>query len=479
MRPLSVPRSRIALAALMSCTAWLAGCASFELEPSIARSNEALAPFTQGELALARTEAQQAQRTQAAAQLLGQPLAQQAAVRLALLNSPALQALLAQHGAEGAATAQAGRISNPVLSLERLRTGQELDIGRSLSFGLLDVLTLPARQRLAEQKLAQHQLKLSAEVVEQVTQIRQAWVRAVAARQLSVYADLVLDSAEVSAELARRMQQVGNFNRLTRARQQAFYADAATQAASARHQALAGREALIRLLGLNEAQAQAMTLPERLPDLPLQAQSPEAVARHASSERLDVQLARAQFNAQAQAQGLTGLTSLIDIELGLIRNTTLDADHRATSRGGELSLRLPLFDSGSLQRQGMSASTLATARQLEAVVRAAGSHLRESYSAYRTAHDIARHYRDEVIPLRKTMADENLLRYNAMLIGVFELLADARDQVGTVMSALQAEQQFWLADAALQASLMGKPVGLGMSMTGPAASSSAPSPAGH
>lgn len=477
MRPLSVPRSRIALAALMSCTAWLAGCASFELEPSIARSNEALAAFTQGELALASTEAQQAQRAQAAAQLLGQPLAQQAAVRLALLNSPALQALLAQHGAEGAATAQAGRISNPVLSLERIRTGQELEIGRSLSYGLLDVLTLPARQRLAEQKLAQQQLKLSAEVVEQVTQIRQAWVRAVAARQLSVYADQVLDSAEVSAELARRMQQVGNFNRLTRARQQAFYADAATQAASARHQALAGREALIRLLGLNEAQAQAMTLPERLPDLPLQAQSPEAVARHASSERLDVQLARVQFNAQAQAQGLTGLTSLIDIELGLIRNTTLDADHRATSRGGELSLRLPLFDSGSLQRQGMSASTLATARQLEAVVRAAGSHLRESYSAYRTAHDIARHYRDEVIPLRKTMADENLLRYNAMLIGVFELLADARDQVGTVMSALQAEQQFWLADAALQASLMGKPVGVVLSS--PAASSSAPSPAGH
>jgi len=477
MKPLTVPRSRIALVALMSSTAWLAGCASFELEPSIARSNQALAAFTQGELALARTEAQQAQRAQAAARLLGQPLSQDAAVRLALLESPALQALLARHGAEGSATAQAGRISNPVLSLERLRTGQELEIGRSLSFGLLDLLTLPARQRVAEQKLAQQQLKLSAEVLEQVTQIRQAWVRAVAARQLSLYADQVLDSAEVSAELARRMQQVGNFNRLTRARQQAFYADTSTQAASARHQALAAREALTRLLGLNDVQALAMTLPERLPDLPAQAQNPEAVARQASGQRLDVQLARAQFNAAAQAQGLTGITSLIDIELGLIRNTTFDADHRATSRGTELSLRLPLFDSGSLQRQGMSDSTLAAARQLEAISRAAGSHLRESYSAYRTAHDIARHYREEVIPLRKTMADENLLRYNAMLIGVFELLADARDQVGTVMSALQAEQQFWLADAALQASLMGQPVG--MALAGPAPSSSAPSPAGH
>ena len=44
-----------------------------------------------------------------------------------------------------------------------------------------------------------------------------------------------------------------------------------------------------------------------------------------------------------------------------------------------------------------------------------------------------------------------------MLIGVFELIADSRDQVSSVMAAIAAEQQFWLADAALQASLMGKP----------------------
>ncbi|WP_244954565.1 hypothetical protein [Sphaerotilus sulfidivorans] len=40
---------------------------------------------------------------------------------------------------------------------------------------------------------------------------------------------------------------------------------------------------------------------------------------------------------------------------------------------------------------------------------------------------------------------------------MFELLADSRDQVSTVMAAIDAEQQFWLADAALQASLIGRP----------------------
>ena len=63
-----------------------------------------------------------------------------------------------------------------------------------------------------------------------------------------------------------------------------------------------------------------------------------------------------------------------------------------------------------------------------------------------------------------------------MLISVFELLADSRDQVNSVMAALNAEQQFWLADAALQASLIGKPTSTGVSGGGAAAAEAG---AGH
>jgi outer membrane protein TolC len=89
----------------------------------------------------------------------------------------------------------------------------------------------------------------------------------------------------------------------------------------------------------------------------------------------------------------------------------------------------------------------------------AASQVRESYGAYRTTYDLARHYRDEVVPLRKTISDEMLLRYNGMLIGVFELLADSREQVATVMQAMEAQRDFWLADAALNAALIGRPLG--------------------
>ena len=90
-------------------------------------------------------------------------------------------------------------------------------------------------------------------------------------------------------------------------------------------------------------------------------------------------------------------------------------------------------------------------------MRDAASTLRESYSAYRTAFDVARFYESEILPLQEMIAEENVLRYNGMLIGVFELLADARRQVGIVQSAIDANEQFWMSDAALSATLIGSP----------------------
>lgn len=445
----------------------LSGCASISSEQTVARVNDEAASFTEGRLVLARTDAEREKRSSAARELLAKPLGQREAVQLALANSPALQALLAQGWAESADAAQVGRIANPIFSFERMVAGDSLDIGRSLAFGLLDVLTVPARQGVANRRIEQSLLRLTTEVVDQVTQVRQAWVRAVAAGQTLKYAQQVFDSAEASAELARRMQSVGNYNRITRAREQSFYADAATRLATATHQATAAREELVRVLGLDETQAQALQLPERLPDLPKQALEPQAVAAMTTRGRLDLRLAQAALEASAKAQGLTRVTSFTDIELTARRNTAFDnaAGSRSTARGYEVGVRLPLFDWGGMQRDAWSARTLAAANQLEATVRIAGSSLRESYSAYRTAYDIARHQRDEVIPLRKVIAEENQLRYNGMLIGVFELMADARDQVGTVMAAIDAEQQFWLADAALQASVIGRPTSTNLAAT--------------
>jgi outer membrane protein TolC len=441
----------------------LAGCASIDIDQTLADTNASTAGLTQGKLTLARTQDERQARDQLANSLLDKPLSMDDAVQLALANSPAVQTLIAQSWADMATANQGGRIANPLFTFEHMRLGSELELNRLLSFGLLDLLTLPRRQSIAASQVAQARVQLSVRVVDQVSQVRQAWVRAVAAQQQLSYAGQVNRSAQASAELARRMQEVGNFNKLQRARQHVFYADATAQLAVAGQAALSAREELVRQLGLTDAQALQLKLPERLPDLPAAPRDAATLSTTALDQRLDVQMAKLQLDAAGKSQGLNLIKSLVDVDLGLrhdtVFNTTTGA--RDTRRGYELDIRLPLFDWGDAQRAAMNAQALAAANRYDSVTRSAGSQLRESYGAYRTAYDLARHYRDEIVPLRQAMAEENVLRYNGMLIGVFELLADSREQIASVMAAINAQQQFWLADAGLSSSLLGKPMAMG------------------
>jgi outer membrane protein TolC len=460
-------RRALRLTAIAFAAAFLAGCASVGIEDALKDTNTNAQQFTGGKLELSRTQEQRDRRAALSQELLAKPLSQSDAVQLALANSPSVQALIAQSWGDIAAANQTSRLPNPIFTFERMRLNSELEFGRLLSFGLVDLILLPQRLSISKGQANQAKVQLTGVVVDQVTQVKQAWVRAVAAKQSLQYAEQVNKSAQASAELARRMQLIGNFSKLQRARQQVFYADATTQLAMAQHATTAVCEELIRILGLNDEQAAKLALPERLPDLPKTPREAKEVAATATEQRLDVQLARAQLDVAGRSQGLNLLSTFTDVEVGGRRDTVFDnaAGTKSTRRGFELDIRLPLFDWGSAQRDALNAQSLVAANRYDAAVRGASSQLREGYSAYRTAYDISRHYRDEIVPLRQAMADENVLRYNGMLIGVFELLAEARDQISSVTNAINAQQQFWLADAALAASVMGKPTSMGNSMS--------------
>lgn len=454
----------------------LSSCATLDIDEAMGRTSSSLEGFTDAELILKRTRSDNEHADAIVDELLNAPLTQSGAIQVALANSPAFQAKLANNWAGAAQSAQAGRIANPMLALERLEIGSETELTALLSFGLLDVFTLPARQRRAKSELARAQVSLTADVVSHITDVRQSWVKAIATEERLQYAQQVFDSAEASAELAEGMQLAGNFSRLDRARQQTFYTDAATAITTATHDVLAAREALIRMLGLSAEQIERLQLPERLPGLPDTPRSTKEVGRVATADRLDVQLAEASLKSAARAQGLNTVFSYTDIELGILRQRIEDDGERTTGDGYEISVGLPVFDWGGMKRAAMNAKTLAAANILEATLGGAASTLRESYSAYRTAFDVARFYQSEVLPLQEMIAEENVLRYNGMLIGVFELLADSRRQISIVQSAINANEQFWMSDAALKATLVGNPT---MAAVGAVGGAVADAGAGH
>ena len=266
------------------------------------------------------------------------------------------------------------------------------------------------------------------------------------------------EAASIGAELARRIQLVGNSSKLQAARQQLWYAQATVQLAQARDEAQSAREALVRALGLDSVQAQALRLAARLPDLPAAPKAYDQTMEQAWQTRLDLRMARAAWDGAQAARSLGQWTSRGDLEIGLHHALEQDPHGSNVRRGLELDIALPLFDDGSLRRAGLDARSLALALQVQATERQAASQLRESYAHYRSTYELARQYRDELLPLRKTMSEETLLRYNGMLVSVFDLLVDAQEQITLVRAALAAQQQFWLADAALQAALVGKPL---------------------
>ncbi len=452
------PQQRLIAAAIAALL--LGGCASTAVRENFSSAQDFTRERLGADLRWLETDEARRQAQAEVDALLQKPLSADGAVRVALAYSPSLQVMLFEGAASSARAAQSARLPNPIFTFERLvRNGggvRELEINRMLAISVLDLFLLPARMRVAGFEQHQARLKLTGDIVQGALDTRQAWVRAVAAQQSLQYAEQVKRAADASAELARRMQQVGNFNKLQRAREQVFAADAVAQLARARQTALTTREGLIRALGLNDAQARALQLPERLPDLPRAPIDERNALQSAIDQRLDVSMARAALEFSAREQGLTQITSVVNgFEIAGVYNSET---FRAPQKGYELVVPLPIFDFGDALRTGAQARYMAQLNRTAQLAVSAASEVRQSYGAYRTTYDIARHYGDEIVPLRKAIAEENVLRYNGMLIGVFELLADAREQIGSVVQAIEAQRDFWLADAALQGALIGRPM---------------------
>ena len=384
--------------------------------------------------------------------LLSKPLSAETAVQIALLNSPALKASFAELGLSEAEFVQSGRLRNPSFGFSRVRGGSDKEIERSVGFDIAGLLTMPARHRIEQRRFEQAKLQAASGAVQLAADTRRAYYMAVAAAQSAAFAEQVRGAADASATLAANMAKVGNWSKLDQARERAFYQDAQTQLARTRHEAAASRERLIRLLGLWGEQ-QNFTLPDRLPDLPAQPQDAGNAEARALSQRLDVLAARHDVDATAAALGLNKVSRFINVfDAGYTNKSSTGAPRE---NGYEVTLELPLFDWGGASVARAEAVYMqAVHRTADTAVRAR-SEVREAYSAYRTTYDIARHYRDDVVPLRKQISDEVLLRYNGMLASVFELLADSREQLASVNAAIESQRDFWIAESELHSAING------------------------
>jgi outer membrane protein TolC len=448
-------RSPTRLAA-WAAVALLAGCAGFSPDGGFDAVRATTKERIEQDPRWLRTEADADSARGEIRKLLAAPLTADAAVQIALLNNRGLQATYADLGIAEADLVQAGRLRNPGFVFERLQRGDAVEIERTFLFDILGLITMPARTDIERRRFAAAQDRVAAETLQVAADTRRAWVSALAEQEAAKYMEQVQAAAEASAELARRMTAAGNLSKLDQAREQVFYADATAQVARARQGALAARERLTRLMGL-WGEDIAFKLPDRLPALPDAARDIADLEAQALKQRLDVQGAMKEADAIAASLGLTRVTGFVSVlEVGYRRNSATNEERQT---GYEIELRLPVFDWGGARNARAQHTYLQAVNHAADVAVQARSEVREAYSAYRTAFDLARHYRDEIVPLRKRISEENLLRYNGMLISLFDLLADARQQIASVTASIGASRDFWLAEASLQTAMTGKSPG--------------------
>ena len=435
----------------------IGGCTGFSRDGGFDTVADAARRHLSKDIQWPRTSEERAKTDAQVAVLLGQPLSVEDAVQIALLNNRGLQGVFEELGISEADLVQAGRLPNPRFDLRHASAAGQYDIEETVSLNVLSLLAMPYARDIERQRFVQTQNRALLRVAQLARETREAYYAAIAARESRDYRLAARSAAAAGATLAQRMVAAGNWNRLDQSREQNVYFDAVRGSALAELAEQAARERLLSIMGLpgEKTGEQRLRLAPELPDLPPRLENLSGVESVLLQNRLDLQLMRLRMDELQRNLKLTRSTRFVNVlDLGATRvqQGSRDAPYEW---GYTITLEVPIFDSGSA-RVKKSAAIYAQAvdRFTQAAIEAR-SQIRLAYAGYRAAFELAQQQRDEVLPLRKAIMQENLLRYNASQISIFELLAGARDQAAAFDGYIQRVRDFWIAKSQLDAALLG------------------------
>lgn len=406
---------------------------------------------------------------------LREPLTEERAVRLALLQNRALRAELREVGVTRGALIDASLLPNPVAEIDLRRPddpAQPLQADFLLEMDLTSTLLVPLRTSAASRDLDAARHRAAASVVRTVYQTRVAFVRARAAEQRLALANQSLDALAAARDAAAMLGESGNVPALDVVTRIAAYEEARLEVASLELARAQAREALVRTLGLSGA-AIDVTLdpgPGEVPDEPLDGDV-EARAIEASLEL-------AELRARAEAAGLR--VDLATLE-GWLPDVSVDVhaegDGPGWEVGGGATFTLPIFDRGEGRTAAASAALEGLIERIEGAAIGIRSAARAAAAQRETARLRAVHLEGVVLPAWAAVVEETRLQYDAMQLSLFELLAALRASLAARLALVAAREELFVADAALDALLHGVRVDAPPPPTG--ALEAAPTSGGH
>jgi cobalt-zinc-cadmium efflux system outer membrane protein len=382
--------------------------------------------------------------------LLAEPLTLEHAIRVSLLANAKLQATVEELGVAQADWVQAGLLKNPTV-------GATYDVaitkggGASFQAGfvgdLLQLLTLGPRKNLARLGLEAVKYRVASEVIHHIYHVKAAFIATQAAQQTFSMRQIVMTSGQAAVELARRQHEAGTINDLDLANQEALFAQVTTDLSRSRAEVTTARERLNRVMGVWGSDA-GWRLNEKLAELPATEPSVEHIESKAILNSYDVSAARKDVEIVAYGLSLAKNTRWIGgIDAGIDFHREQEG---VRLLGPTVSVELPLFD----QRQAAVARIEAQLRQARhREVRVAvdlRSEVRELSARVAVARSVVDTYQHTLVPQREKIVALSQQQYDAMLLGVFQLLVAKQNEIATYREFIEAVRDYWLLRAELE-----------------------------
>jgi cobalt-zinc-cadmium efflux system outer membrane protein len=387
--------------------------------------------------------------------LLARPLSPAEAVQVALLQSPDLQAIYEELRVAQADVVQAGLFKNPVFDgfvhFPMTNAGQpHIEAGVELDF--LDLLMMPARKRIAAAAFDSAKARVGGAIVRAAYDVRSAYFSLQAAEQTRALRAVILEAAVASREVARKQKADGALPELSLGAYELLAVEAQLASMRAENEAISARERLVRLLGLRDP-ARLHVFPS-LPDLPADEANEAELATRATSQRLDLIAATADVTmAREELSRGVDFRYLGGAEVGAAFERDANGE---PDLGPKARLELPLFD----QHQAAIAKLRAELRRRE-LMRASLeigilSEVREARARVIAARKVVELSKQVVIPMRQRQLALSQQHYDAMLLGVHELIVAKQGEIDAYRDHVEAVRDYWIARSDLGRALGGR-----------------------
>ncbi len=373
--------------------------------------------------------------------LLSEPVTPESAARIALINNHDVQAAYEKIGVAHGELVHALRFPNPRADAAvRFFPAGSPEIEILATIGLSDLAFLPLRNEAASAALEAERLEALGAIVDLAFDVRVAFIAYQAAEQTLELTRTVLGATQASAEAAARLHEAGNTTDLDLANQRAFNEEARVAVRRAETARRRARAHLNELMGLAAA-AEWSPAVARLPEPPAEELALQGLEQRAFDRNLDLQSAKAR--ATAADKRVTVATA--EGVLPELRGGVSVRREGEWGVGPAASIEVPLFYQG----QGAIEAARSERNRQQELGTGLGVRIRtaahERADELATARANALEYRDVLLPLRQRVLDQTELEYNAMAVGVFQLLQAKREEVETARVYVDLLREYWSA----------------------------------